>query len=274
MAHFPKPALSNVVFLKGQYWVLFFSYDTLMTCQIACRILILECMLMTHILRMLIAMWTPFNLVSTKICKTSANGELQTNLHWMTKTEFMLIGSRQKLSTLTATPFLTINGTPINQVPTSKSLGILIDSNLTWGSHIDKLAKKIASGSAAVKRVRQFVPSSTLHLIYKALIQPHFDYCSVVWGNCGIKISWQTSKAPKSCSTGPNFLKLWHWCYSTVWKIKLGKSLVSTQRDIQKAIMIFKSLNNLAPEYLASKFTSRSMTTPYTFRDSENKLAI
>ena len=38
--------------------------------------------------------------------------------------------------------------------------------------------------------------------------------------------------------------------------------------------MVFKSLNNLAPEYLGSKFTSRSMTIPYTFRDSENKLAI
>ena len=113
----------------------------------------------------------------------------------MTKTEFMLIGSRQKLSTLTATPILTINGTPINQNATSKSLGILIDSNLTWGNHIDKLAKKIApQGIAAVKQVRQFIPSSTLHLIYKALIQPHFDYCSVVWGNCGIKLADKIQK--------------------------------------------------------------------------------
>ena len=38
--------------------------------------------------------------------------------------------------------------------------------------------------------------------------------------------------------------------------------------------MVFKSFINLAPEYLGSKLTSRSMTTAYTFRDSENKLAI
>ena len=43
--------------------------------------------------------------------------------------------------------------------------------------------------SRAIKRVRQFVPPATLHLIYKALIQPHFDYCNVVWGNCGIKLA-------------------------------------------------------------------------------------
>ena len=80
-------------------------------------------------------------------------------------TEFMLIGSREKLNTLTASPVLSINGTPVNQVSTSKSLGVLTDANLTWGSHIDMLAEKIASGIAAIKRVRQFVPPAILHLI-------------------------------------------------------------------------------------------------------------
>ena len=49
----------------------------------------------------------------------------------MTKAQFMLIGSRQKLNALTAFPVLRINGTPVNQVSTSKSLGVLIDANLT-----------------------------------------------------------------------------------------------------------------------------------------------
>ena len=87
----------------------------------------------------------------------------------MTKTEFILIGSRQKLKTITDSPVVSINGTPVNQVLTSKSLGVFIDANLTWGSHFERLAKKIASGIAAIKRVRQFVPPATLHLIYKSL---------------------------------------------------------------------------------------------------------
>ena len=52
------------------------------------------------------------------------------------------------------TPVLNINGTPVNQVSTSKSQGVLIDANLTWCSHIERLARKIASGIAATKRVR------------------------------------------------------------------------------------------------------------------------
>ena len=85
----------------------------------------------------------------------------------MTKTEFMLIGSRQKVNAPTASPVLSINGTPVNQVSTSKSLGVLIDAILTWGSHIEKLAKKIASGIAAIKRVRRFVPPATFVLSTK-----------------------------------------------------------------------------------------------------------
>ena len=43
----------------------------------------------------------------------------------------MLIGSRQKLDTLTAPPILAITGAVINQVSTTKSLGEFIDKNLT-----------------------------------------------------------------------------------------------------------------------------------------------
>ena len=34
--------------------------------------------------------------------------------------------------------------------------------------------------------------------------------------------------------------------------------------------MVFKSVNGFATKYLSSKLTSRSDTTPYTFRDSKN----
>ena len=70
---------------------------------------------------------------------------------------------------------------------TRKYLGIFIDENLRWQTHIDKLSKKVASGIGAIKRIliRAFVPPSTLLYIYNALIQSHFDYCNLVWGNCG-----------------------------------------------------------------------------------------
>ena len=64
----------------------------------------------------------------------------------MTKTEFMLIGSRQKLNNLPSLPSLNINNAPIKHSHCSKSLGMLIDKNLTWENYVDASSKKIASG--------------------------------------------------------------------------------------------------------------------------------
>ena len=54
----------------------------------------------------------------------------------------------------------------------------------------DKLSKNITSGIGAIKQMRPFVSQSVLYIIlYNALIQPHFDYCNLVWANCGKSLS-------------------------------------------------------------------------------------
>ena len=90
-----------------------------------------------------------------------------------TKTEFLLIGSRQRLSTLERNPQIEINKFPIKQVSTSKSLGVHIDGNLSWESHIKEISKKIASGISAIKRIRYFLPFEILLNVYNSLVQPH-----------------------------------------------------------------------------------------------------
>ena len=54
---------------------------------------------------------------------------------------------------------------------------------------------------------------------------------------------------------------------------QLGWKDLCTQRQIQKALMVYKSLNGLVPEYLSSKFLKRSGTR-YFLRNSENKLVV
>ena len=65
----------------------------------------------------------------------------------MTKTDFMLIGSRQRLSTLTESPTFAINNFQVSQVTTAKSLGMAIDGRLDWSGrfqgNIDCLMKYI-----------------------------------------------------------------------------------------------------------------------------------
>ena len=111
------------------------------------------------------------------------NQDLENFLNWlrankftlnMTKTEFMPIGSRQRLSTLAVSPMITIFNDQVSQVTTAKSLGVTIDNKLDWSSHIDELTKKVASDIGAIKRIRHLVLQATLLLIYQALITATF----------------------------------------------------------------------------------------------------
>ena len=36
-----------------------------------------------------------------------------------------------------------------------------------------------------LRRAKPFVSTETLIYIYQTLVQPNFDYCPMVWGNCG-----------------------------------------------------------------------------------------
>ena len=68
----------------------------------------------------------------------------------MTKTEFMLIVSRQKSSQFMESPSLTINENALEQVTSAKSLGVYVDQNINWECHIENISKKIACAIGAV----------------------------------------------------------------------------------------------------------------------------
>ena len=223
---------------------------------------------------------TPRLLMLVLICISSLSHDLEKLSKWLvsnrltlkaTKAEFMLIGSWQRLSTLSDTLELSLDNVPIEQVPSVKSLGIYIDENLTRHSHIDKLCKKIAFAIGTIKRVKPFMPQSILLNIYYSLVQSHFDYCSLVWGNCGKTLSNKLQKLQNRTArviTSSNFDvdvdSLFH---------KLSWKDLKSQRQIQNALMVFKSLNGLVPEYFSSKSIKRNESN-CSPRDSKNKLVV
>ena len=68
----------------------------------------------------------------------------------MAKTEFMLIASRQKLSQFIESPSLTINQNAVEQLTSTKSLGVYVDQNINWECHIENISKKIACAIGAM----------------------------------------------------------------------------------------------------------------------------
>ena len=75
----------------------------------------------------------------------------------MKKTEFMMIGSRHRLTTIENSPALTLGGSNIKRVLQKKSLGMILDEHLKWDKHNDKQCEIILNNIALLKRARSFV---------------------------------------------------------------------------------------------------------------------
>ena len=56
---------------------------------------------------------------------------------------------------------------------------VYIDQHLSWSKQVNEIA--ISSGIGALKRLRPFINEDMAILLYRALIEPHFDYCCPVW---------------------------------------------------------------------------------------------
>ena len=74
------------------------------------------------------------------------------------KTEFMIIGSRQKLQTQNGQEInIFVEGKQINRVKNTKSLGLNFDGHLSWNKPVSEISKKISAATSSVKLMRPFI---------------------------------------------------------------------------------------------------------------------
>ena len=78
---------------------------------------------------------------------------------------------------------IVINNTQIKRCSSFKYLGIIFDENLKWQSHINLISGKISRITGMMARMRHFLSSKELLLLYNTLILPHLNYCAVIWGS-------------------------------------------------------------------------------------------
>ena len=64
----------------------------------------------------------------------------------------------------------------VSQVKMTKYLGLVIDESLSFKTHIQNLCLKISRYVGLMRRLKLYLPYSTLRSIYYALIQTNIDY--------------------------------------------------------------------------------------------------
>ena len=73
--------------------------------------------------------------------------------------------------------------TPLDEVSSIKVLGVCVDNKLSWKCHINDICKTISRNIAVMNKLKYFLPSSALKMLYSSLILPYLNYGILAWGN-------------------------------------------------------------------------------------------
>ncbi len=186
----------------------------------------------------------------------------------------MIIGCKKRLSQATADPAINVNvgNLEIKRVETTKSLGLMIDESLTWTAQVEHISKKVTSGLAILRGLRDTVEFNILTTINQSIIQPYFDYCAQVWGCLGKTLATKLQKLQNRA-----FRIITRENYSTRsadMLNKLGIRNLENRRMQQLSILMFKVKNRLVPDYLCDMFTNVGDVHDHNTRQSETNLTL
>ena len=95
----------------------------------------------------------------------------------LAKTNFMVFKPWQKKQSFEFQVF--INEQPILRVSETMFLGVLLDDNLTWKSHISLTANKLSKSIGIIHKSRFFLSTHSLRTLYNSMILPYLCYCNL-----------------------------------------------------------------------------------------------
>ena len=76
-----------------------------------------------------------------------------------------------------------VKGVNLKRANTVKYLGVLVDEDLKFKSHISKVSSIISRNLGIISRAKYLLNKELMLLLYNALILPYLSYCLVVWGS-------------------------------------------------------------------------------------------
>lgn len=171
----------------------------------------------------------------------------------LTKTKAMFISTKQTISKIMSDPpDIKLNEDLIQISDLEKLLGIHIDSNLSWCSQVDKTLNKCNSLLYLLSRIKQYLSVPVRKLFYNSYILPHLDYCCTIWGNSTAESITSVIKFQKRAAR--LILDKDFDTPSVELFAELNWMTFPERVKFQKAILMFKTMNNLAPTYMNSLF--------------------
>ncbi|KAI2646354.1 putative RNA-directed DNA polymerase from transposon BS [Labeo rohita] len=173
----------------------------------------------------------------------------------MDKTEIIFIGTPALTSNISTSFTCEIAGSHIKTSTSVKNLGVILDSTLSFQSHIKSVTKSAFFHLRRIAQLRPFISTKDAETVIHAFVSSRIDFCNALFiglpassisrlqyiQNSAARILTHTKR---SAHITPILYDL-HWL-PVAYRIKF-----------KILLLVFKSLNGLAPSYLCN------MLVPY-----------
>ena len=100
------------------------------------------------------------------------------------KTKYVLFHKAKSKDNLPLVlPDLFINDVKIKSENSMKFLGVMIDENVTWKTHVELVENKISKSVGILFKASRSLNSKSLRSIYFALVHPYINYANIAWAS-------------------------------------------------------------------------------------------
>ena len=155
-------------------------------------------------------------------------------------------------------PDILFGGVPVVKVEEHKHLGVILDSKLSFASHIQTAITKSRQGIGMIKYLSKYLPRHTLNELYKLYVRPHLDYGDVIYHTPA-----KTREFSHDTTLNTHMEKLESVQYSAALAVtgawrgtsreklynELGWESLNLRRWSRRLVMFYKIVNNVTPEY-------------------------
>ena len=139
---------------------------------------------------------------------------------------------------------LKIDNVNIDQVKEFNFLGLIIDTNLNWKKHAEKISNACSKKIGILNKFKHILPLDIKTILYNSLIVPHINYCIMAWGFESNRIIKLQKKALRIITLS-NYISHTEPLYKQLSLLKVDDIL-----KLQQLKFYYKYLHNDLPRYL------------------------